>query len=201
MYGGSGASSRSVGGVDHGVDVLVGAVPRHQGELSRHYSNVVTGCMADSCLACTPCVKGNTMSSESQWWGAASDTGNVLQGTALGPLLGGGGAAAGFSIDYERVPQAIADLEAAAEFFKEQAKIALRLATIPAPGSDGVSMNAVQQIGRWASDSGVDNLEATLRAGAIQLENLAQKLREDLQTYLQVDELNIPRASPGLEML
>jgi hypothetical protein len=137
------------------------------------------------------------LSSESQWWGAASDTSNVLEGAALS----GSDAAAGFLIDYERVPQAIADLEAAAEFFKERAKTALRLATIPAPGSDGVSMNAVQQIGRWASDSGVNNLEVTLRAGAIQLENLAQRLREDLKTYLQVDELNIPRASPGLEIL
>ncbi len=55
------------------------------------------------------------MNSEDQWSDATSDTGNVLAGTALGPLLSGSGAAAGFSIDYERVPQAIADLEHAAE--------------------------------------------------------------------------------------
>ncbi|MGH3752631.1 MAG: hypothetical protein ACRDRP_08035 [Pseudonocardiaceae bacterium] len=140
------------------------------------------------------------MSSESPWSGAASDTGNVLDSTALGALLGGSGAAAGFSIDYERVPQAIADLEHAAEFFKNRAKTALHLATIPAPGTDGVSLNAVEQIGRWASDSGVNNLEATLRAGATQLEDLAQKLREDLKIYLQVDELNIPNTSPGLPL-
>lgn len=140
------------------------------------------------------------MSSENQWFSAARDTGNVLTGTALGAALGGSGAAAGFSIDYERAPQAIADLEEAAAFFNEQAKTALRLATIPAPGTDGVSLNAVEQIGRWASDTGVNNLETTLRAGAKQLEDLAQKLREDLKTYLQVEELNIPQASPGLAL-
>ncbi|HEX8761188.1 MAG TPA: hypothetical protein VF734_14705, partial [Pseudonocardiaceae bacterium] len=41
-------------------------------------------------------------------------------------------------------------------------------------------------------DAGTNNLEATLRAGATQLEDLAGKLREELATYLQVDELNIP---------
>ncbi|HEY6422726.1 MAG TPA: hypothetical protein VIY28_05630 [Pseudonocardiaceae bacterium] len=45
------------------------------------------------------------MSSENQWAGAASDTGNVLDGTALGALFSGNGAAAGFSINYERVPR------------------------------------------------------------------------------------------------
>jgi hypothetical protein len=43
------------------------------------------------------------MSNENQWPSTAGDTGNVLDGTALGALLGGNGAAAGFSIDYERV--------------------------------------------------------------------------------------------------
>jgi hypothetical protein len=140
------------------------------------------------------------MSSGNQWFGAASDTGNVLDGTALGALLGGNGAAAGFSIDYERAPQAIADLEEAARFFRNRADRAVDLARVPAPGADGVSVNAVAQIGKWASDTGTNNLEATLRVGARRLEDLAQKLREDLQTYLQVDELNIPQASPGLPL-
>ncbi len=139
------------------------------------------------------------MSSEIQWPGPASDTGNVLSSTPLDALLGGNGAAAGFSIDYERVPQAIADLEHAAEFFRDRAKVAGGLARIPSPGLDGVSVNAVAQIGKWASDAGENNLAATLVAGAKQLEDLAHKLREDLQTYLQVDELNIPKdPSPGL---
>ncbi|MGH3884960.1 MAG: hypothetical protein ACRDSZ_00050 [Pseudonocardiaceae bacterium] len=140
------------------------------------------------------------MSSENQWASAASDTGNVLAGTALGALLGGSGAAQGFSIDYERAPQAIADLEEAARFFRKHAGVARDLASVPAPGIDGVSLNAVAQVGRWASDIGTNNLEATLRAGAKQLEDLASKLREDLATYLQVDELSIPKASSGLPL-
>lgn len=140
------------------------------------------------------------MSNDNPWSGAASDTGNVLDSTALGALLGGNGAAAGFSIDYERVPQAIADLEHAARFFNAKATEAQRLADIPAPGIDGVSINAVAEIGRWAWDSGENNLAATLRAGALQLDDLAQKLRADLKTYLQVEELNIPQASPGLPL-
>lgn len=115
--------------------------------------------------------------------------------TPLGGLL-----AQGFSIDYERVPQAIADLKHAAEFFKSRADVARELATIPAPGLDGVSLNAVAQIGKWASDVGTNNLEATLNAGAKQLEDLAHKLREDLMTYLHVEELNLPKPTPGLPL-
>ncbi|HEY6422727.1 MAG TPA: hypothetical protein VIY28_05635 [Pseudonocardiaceae bacterium] len=79
-------------------------------------------------------------------------------------------------------------------------KVARGLANIPAPGIDGVSLNAVAEIGRWASDTGTNNLEATLNAGAKQLKDLAHKLREDLKTYLQVEELNIPQANPGLPL-
>jgi hypothetical protein len=140
------------------------------------------------------------MSSENHWFRAASDTGNLLIGTALAALLDGNGAAAGFAIDYERAPQAIADLEAAAKFFRNRANVAEGLANIRPPGTDGVSVNAAAQIGKWASDSGANNLTATLRAGALQLEDLAQKLREDLKTYLQVEELNIPKANPGLPL-
>ncbi|HEY3896574.1 MAG TPA: hypothetical protein VGL88_14550 [Pseudonocardiaceae bacterium] len=136
------------------------------------------------------------MSDEDQSSGTAADTGNLLAGTPLGSLLGG---PSGFSINYDRVPQAIADLEHAAEFFESRALIAERLANIPAPGIDGVSLNAVTEIGKWASDTGQNNLAATLHAGARQLQDLAQRLREDLKTYLDVEELNIPQdPSPGL---
>lgn len=139
------------------------------------------------------------MSSETQWPDPADDTGNVLSGTPLGALLSGNGAAAGFSINYEQVPQAIVDLEHAADFFEDRVKEAERLAKIRPPGIDGVSLNAVAQIGKWASDAGENNLAATLRAGAKQLRDLAHKLREDLKTYLHVEELNLPKdPTPGL---
>jgi hypothetical protein len=126
---------------------------------------------------------------------ATADTGNLLDA-----LLSAGPGGSGFSIDYERVPQAIADLEHAAEFFRHRAEIAKGLARVPPPGLDGVSVNAVAEIGKWAADSGDNNLAATLRAGALQLEQLAQRLREELKTYLQVEELNIPKPSPGLPL-
>jgi hypothetical protein len=131
---------------------------------------------------------------------AAADTSNLLAGTPLDALLHGSAPAGGFSIDYERVPQAIADLEHAAKFFEDRAKVAQSLAKISPPGVDGVSLNAVAQIGKWASDDGVNNLEATLLAGSRQLKELAQKLREDLKTYLGVEELNIPQPTPGLPL-
>jgi hypothetical protein len=140
------------------------------------------------------------VSSESQWSAPTSDTSNLLNNASLDALFNVNGAARGFAIDHDRVPQAIADLEHAAEFFKEQAKTARSLARIPAPGIDGVSLNAVEQIGKWASDTGVNNLEATLTAGALQLKDIAHKLREDLKIYLQVEELNIPQPSPGLPL-
>ena len=131
---------------------------------------------------------------------AADDTSNLLAGTPLDALLNRSAPAAGFSIDYVRVPQAIADLEHAAKFFEDRAKVAQSLARISPPGVDGVSLNAVAQIGKWASDDGVNNLEATLLAGSRQLKALAQKLREDLKTYLGVEELNIPNPTPGLPL-
>lgn len=122
----------------------------------------------------------------------ASDTGNILAG------LGVGSVGQSFTIDLEHAPQAIADLEAAALFLKGRAKMAQRMANIRPPGVDGVSLNAVDQIGKWASDSGVNNLAATLRIGAEQLSALAGKLRADLQAYLQVDELPFREPSDGL---
>jgi hypothetical protein len=137
------------------------------------------------------------VSNEIQWPSSGSDAGNVLSGTPLGDLLSGNGAAAGFSIDYERVPQAITDLKRAAEFFESRVKVARRLANIPPPGTDGVSIHAVEQISKWASDSGQNNLAATLQAGALQLRELANKLEENLRIYLQVDDISLPKDSTG----
>jgi hypothetical protein len=60
-----------------------------------------------------------------------------------------------------------------------------------------VSIHAVEQIGRWASDSGQNNLAATLKVGALQLRDLADKLEEDLRSYLKVEELNLPKEPTG----
>lgn len=126
---------------------------------------------------------------------ASSDTGKILANA-----LGRGASGQSFAIDIDRAPQAIADLRAAADFLKRRADVARNLAWVPAPGADGVSLHAVEQIGKWASDSGVNNLEATLLAGAKQLQDLAEKLEEDLKSYIQVDELPFREASQGLPL-
>lgn len=132
------------------------------------------------------------MSSDLQWPADTGDTGNVLSGTPLGGL-----AAAGFSINYEALPQAITDLRHAADFFESRMKVAEQLARISPPGIDKVSINAVAQIGKWASNSGQNNMAATLKAGASQLRDLADKLEKDLKTYLNVEELNLPKEPTG----
>lgn len=131
-----------------------------------------------------------------RYFAASSDTGNILANA-----LGTGVASQSFMIDIEHAPQSIADLRAAADFLGNRADVALRLADVRAPGADGVSLHAAEQIGKWAVDSGVNNLHATLLAGAQQLRDLAAKLEADLKAYLQVDELPSLQASGGLPPL
>jgi len=87
------------------------------------------------------------------YFAASSDTGNIVANT-----LGTGSASQSFMIDVEHAPQSIADLRVAAEFLENRAEMALYLADVRAPGADGVSLHAAKQIGRWAVDSGVNNL-------------------------------------------
>jgi len=124
---------------------------------------------------------------------AAEDAGNILA-----RLSGLPGPAQNFTIDIELAPQAIADLEAAAVFLERRADSVQAMTWIPAPGVDEISLHAVEQIGKWAADNSENNLYATLRTGAEQLRVLVAKLKADLQTYLQVDELDLPPASDGL---
>ncbi|MGQ0775268.1 MAG: hypothetical protein ACT4NY_12740 [Pseudonocardiales bacterium] len=92
-------------------------------------------------------------------------------------------------IDVERTLQAIADLEATAVFLRKRADLVRRLANGIDPG-----------VGPWPSQAAERSVEATIRFGAAELDTLAMKLRQDLQAYLQVDELHIPEASPGLPL-
>lgn len=117
----------------------------------------------------------------------------------LAPLLAGGVASGQFSIDLDHAPQAVADLKAAAEYLKMRSVAARELATVPAPGADGISIHAADVIGRWAADSDANNLVSTLSAGADQLSLFAEKLENDIRNYLQVDELHLPPESPGLK--
>jgi len=139
-------------------------------------------------------LEGGSLLGPSTLLPASRDTGSILAQTL------GADAGQSFMIDVEHAPQSIVDLEAAANYLEQRANVARGLANISPPGVDGVSLNAVKEIGKWAADSGTNNLAATLLAGAQQLRTLAAKLREDLQAYLQVDQLDLPsEASGGLD--
>lgn len=99
----------------------------------------------------------------------------------------------GFAVDLERTPQSIADLRAAANALKDEARRAEDLARIRPPGLDEVSADAV----RIMADAAVGeqgSLRLALLGAADRFEADANKLEASLRTYLQVDEISIPAA-------
>jgi len=109
-------------------------------------------------------------------------------GATLGANAGGS-----FYVSPDDAPQAIADLREAAAQMRDLAGRAVRLAKVRAPGLDEVSAEAVRLIGEKATgDSG--SLRTALQKGAEELEKAADQLEADLKNYLQVEELNIPKA-------
>ena len=109
-------------------------------------------------------------------------------GATLGANAGGS-----FYVSPDDAPQAIADLREAAAQMRDLVERAARLADVRAPGLDEVSAEAVRLIGEKATgDSG--SLRTALQQGAEELEKAADQLEADLKNYLQVEELNIPKA-------
>jgi hypothetical protein len=99
----------------------------------------------------------------------------------------------GFSIDLDRAPQAIADLRAAANVLRDEAKKAWSLARIKPPGLDEVSADAVRIMAEAAvGEQG--SLRLALEGAADRFENDADKLEASLKTHRQVDEISIPSA-------
>jgi hypothetical protein len=99
----------------------------------------------------------------------------------------------GFSVGLDRAPQAIADLRAAADALKDEARRAEDLARIRPPGLDEVSEDAV----RIMADAAVGeqgSLRLALLGAADRFEADANKLEASLRTYLQVDDISIPTA-------
>ncbi len=99
----------------------------------------------------------------------------------------------GFAVDLERAPQSIADLRAAANALKDEARRAEDLARLRPPGLDEVSADAV----RIMADAAVGeqgSLRLALLGAADRFEADANKLEASLRTYLQVDEISIPAA-------
>lgn len=99
----------------------------------------------------------------------------------------------GFTVDLDRAPQAIADLRAAADALRAEARRAGDLARITPPGLDAVSADAVRiMVDAAVGDRG--SLRLALLGAAERFENDAGQLDASLRTYRQVDEISIPKA-------
>ena len=109
-------------------------------------------------------------------------------GATLGANAGGS-----FYVSPDDAPQAIADLREAARQMRVLRASAERLAQVRAPGLDEVSAEAVRLIGEKATGSS-GSLRMAMWQGAEELEKAADQLEADLKNYLQVEELNIPKA-------
>lgn len=122
-----------------------------------------------------------------------------MPGAQAAPLPAGGSpgtpttGSGGFSVDLDRAPQAIADLRAAADVLRAEARRAQDLANIRPPGLDKVSADAV----RIMADAAVGeqgSLRLALLGAADRFENDADKLEASLRTHRQSDEISIPKA-------
>ncbi|MGH3683628.1 MAG: hypothetical protein ACRDRE_21380 [Pseudonocardiaceae bacterium] len=95
-----------------------------------------------------------------------------------------------FQLDLDQAPQAIATFRQVAEEMRDLMYRAGRLATVAAPGTDAVSVNAAKEIGRWAASEEPGSLRSALESGARELEKTADALERSLTTYRNTDEAN-----------
>jgi hypothetical protein len=98
-----------------------------------------------------------------------------------------------FQLDLDQAPKAIAAFRQAAEGLRDLMVETNQLADIRSPGLDAVSLNAVTEIGEWASSGRPGSLRAALESGAMQLEKTANALEQSLATYRNTDEVNASR--------
>ncbi|PZS28005.1 MAG: hypothetical protein DLM61_15620 [Pseudonocardiales bacterium] len=95
-----------------------------------------------------------------------------------------------FQLDLDQAPQAITTFRQAAGELRDLKFEVRRLANVPAPGLDAVSINAAKEIGHWAASEEPGSLRAALESGAIQLEKAADALEQSLATHRNNDEVN-----------
>lgn len=95
-----------------------------------------------------------------------------------------------FQLDLDQAPQAIATFRQVAEEMRDLIYKAGRLASVAAPGTDAVSINAAKEIGRWAASAEPGSLRSALESGARELEKTADALERSLATYRDADEAN-----------
>jgi hypothetical protein len=95
-----------------------------------------------------------------------------------------------FQLDLDQAPQAIALFRQAADRLRDLEDSAAQLASIPAPGLDAVSINAVKEIGQWAAGNDPGSLRSALESGAVELEKVAKALEQSVQAHRNTDEAN-----------
>jgi hypothetical protein len=100
-----------------------------------------------------------------------------------------------FQLDLDQAPKAIAAFREAAERMRKLMDDALRLANVPAPGLDAVSINAAKAIGHWAVSEEPGSLRWALESGAVQLEKTADALEQSLAAHRNTDEVNAAHLS------
>lgn len=93
-----------------------------------------------------------------------------------------------FQLDLDQAPQAITAFRQVADQLRDLMDEAGRLVEVRAPGDDGVSLNAVKEIGQWAISEEPGSLRWALESGAIQLEKTADALERSLATHRNVDD-------------
>ena len=79
-------------------------------------------------------------------------------------------------LDLDQAPQTIAAFRHVAQGMRDLKVEAGRLAEVPAPGMDAVSINAAKEIGQWAISDEPGSLRWALESGATQLEKTADAL-------------------------
>jgi hypothetical protein len=100
-----------------------------------------------------------------------------------------------FQLDLDQAPQAIAAFRQVAEGMRDLKVEAGRLAEVPAPGLDAVSINAAKEIGQWAVSEEPGSLRWALESGAVQLERTANALEQSLASHRNTDEVNAAHMS------
>jgi hypothetical protein len=98
-------------------------------------------------------------------------------------------------LDLDQAPQAIAAFRQVAQGMRDLKVEAGRLAEVPAPGMDAVSINAAMEIGQWAINDEPGSLQWALESGAAQLEKAAKALKRSLASYRNTDEVNAAHVS------
>jgi hypothetical protein len=100
-----------------------------------------------------------------------------------------------FQLDLDQAPQAIAAFLQVAQGMRDLKVEAGRLAEVPPPGMDAVSINAAKEIGQWAISDEPGSLRWALESGATQLEKAAKALERSLASHRNTDEVNAAHLS------